>query len=183
MKKIVVSVLGYDRPGIVASISQVLFENRCNIEDVNQTILQTEFAGFFIASIPEELQEENLLSALEKSLGPTNLSVFVKPIHPVSGWTAPESAPFVLTTRGPDRLGLVVGITEVMVQFKINIANLKAVFRGGEDPLRNIMIYEVDIPMETDQVAFRQALQQRAGDLGLEISLQHRDIFEAVHRI
>lgn len=183
MKKIVVSVLGYDRPGIVASVSRVMFENRCNIEDVSQTILQTEFAGVFIASIPEDLQEEDLLSCLEERLAPMDLSVLLKTVRAVGEWTAPESAPFVLTTRGPDRLGLVVGITEVMARFGINITNLKAVFRGGEDPLRNIMIYEVDIPVETDQRIFREALQERAKELGLEISLQHRDIFEAIHRI
>ncbi len=183
MKKIVVSVLGYDRPGIVASVSKVMFENRCNIEDVSQTILQTEFAGVFIASIPEELQEEDLLSCLEERLAPMDLSVLLKPMRAVGDWMAPERAPFVLTTRGPDRLGLVVGITEVMVRFGINITNLKAVFRGGEDPLRNIMIYEVDIPVETDQHGFREALQERARELGLEFNLQHRDIFEAIHRI
>jgi glycine cleavage system transcriptional repressor len=183
MKKIVVSVLGYDRPGIVASVSRVMFENQCNIEDVSQTILQTEFAGVFIASIPEDLQEENLLSCLEEKLAPMELSVLLKPMQALGEWAAPESAPFVITTRGPDRLGLVVGITEVMVRFRVNITNLKAVFRGGEDPLRNIMIYEVDIPVETDQHAFREALLERAKELGLEISLQHRDIFEAIHRI
>jgi len=183
MKKIVVSVLGYDRPGIVASVSTVMFENRCNIEDVSQTTLQTEFAGVFIASIPEELREEDLLSCLEERLAPMELSVLLKPMRAAGDWTAPESAPFVLTTRGPDRLGLVVGITQVMVRFGINITHLKAIFRGGEDPMRNIMIYEVDIPVETDQHAFREALQERAKELGLDFSLQHVDIFEAIHRI
>jgi glycine cleavage system transcriptional repressor len=45
------------------------------------------------------------------------------------------------------------------------------------------MIYEVDIPATIDQSAFRQALRRRAEDLGLELSLQHRDIFEAIHRV
>ena len=53
MKKVVISVLGTDRPGIVAAVSRILLENRCNIEDVAQTILQTEFTGIFIASIPK----------------------------------------------------------------------------------------------------------------------------------
>ena len=47
MKKIIVSVLGHDRPGIIAAVSEVLFRNGCNIEDVSQTILQTAFAGAF----------------------------------------------------------------------------------------------------------------------------------------
>jgi glycine cleavage system transcriptional repressor len=183
MEKIVISVLGYDRPGIVASVSKMLFESGCNIEDVSQTTLQTEFSGVFIASMPQELHEEDLLARLEEGLAPMGLSVLLKGLQAPGEWKPPKSEPFVITTMGPDRLGLVAGITEVMARFGVNITNLKAVFRGGENPQHNVMIYEVDIPVEIDQHAFREALHERAKELGLEISLQHRDIFEAVNRI
>jgi glycine cleavage system transcriptional repressor len=45
------------------------------------------------------------------------------------------------------------------------------------------MIYEVDTPADIDHKAFRQALRERAAALGLVLSLQHRDIFEAIHRV
>jgi glycine cleavage system transcriptional repressor len=45
------------------------------------------------------------------------------------------------------------------------------------------MIYEVDLPLDTDQIAFRHALRQRAEELGLDLSLQHRDVYLAVHRV
>ncbi|MDY0040108.1 MAG: ACT domain-containing protein [Desulforhabdus sp.] len=183
MEKIVISVLGYDRPGIVAAVSRLLFEHECNIEDVSQTILQTEFAGVFVASLPEQLQEQDLLSSLQTELGKMGLSVHLKKLTPPGEWSTPESEPFVITTIGPDRLGLVAGMTDVMYGFGINITNLKAVFRGGEDPLNNVMIYEVNVPVATDQRAFRAALQERAKELDLDVSLQHRDIFEAIHRV
>ena len=91
--------------------------------------------------------------------------------------------PFVVTTMSADRLGLVAGIAEVMANFGANITNLKAVFRGGDDPRRNVMIYEVDVPVEIDHQAFRYALRKRADDLELDLSLQHRDIFEEIHRL
>ena len=53
MEKWVVSVLGGDRPGIVAQVASCLAEFGCNIEDCNQTILQTEFAAIFIVTAPE----------------------------------------------------------------------------------------------------------------------------------
>ena len=96
---------------------------------------------------------------------------------------APPSEPFVITTLGPDRPGLVAGITELLVRFGINISNLKAVFRGGRNPQENTMIYEVDIPVAVDQNIFREALYERGRELGLDVSLQHREIFEAIHRI
>ena len=119
MKKVVISVLGFDRPGIVAAVSRILLEHRCNIEDVSQTILQTEFAGIFIASMPEGKSEENLLVALQDRLNPLGLSVLVKEMKDSVAWIPRENEPFVITTIGPDRLGLVAGITEVLVMFGI----------------------------------------------------------------
>lgn len=184
MKKIVISVLGTDRPGIVAAVSRILLENSCNIEDVSQTILQTEFTGIFIASIPEYLQPKDLLMQLQTNLEPLGLHLMVKLLEATDQPPAPPiSEPFVITTTGPDRLGLVAGITEVIARFRANITNLRAAFRGGDDPCRNTMIYEVDVPAITDPQSFQKALRERAKSLGLELSLQHRDIFEAIHRI
>jgi glycine cleavage system transcriptional repressor len=183
MSKIVLSVLGYDRPGIIAAVTKILLGLRCNIEDVSQTTLQTEFVGVFIASKPDHLSDEELRSSLQEELSPMGLTVVLKPMQGESGWKAPPSEPFIITTLGPDRLGLVAGITEVLARFGINITNLKAVFRGTDDPRRNVMIYEVDVPVAVDHHAFRKELRERAGELGLDISVQHRDIFEMVHRV
>jgi glycine cleavage system transcriptional repressor len=183
MKKIIISVLGHDRPGIIAAVSEELFQSGCNIEDVSQTILQTEFAGVFIASVPESLTSDDLLARLRKKLDPTGLSVLLSEMESTGVWESPSSEPFVITTLGPDRPGLVAGITGLLASFGINISNLKAVFRGGDNPTANTMIYEVDIPTALDMNRFRGALYQRGRELGLDVSLQHREIFEAIHRV
>lgn len=184
MEKVVLSVLGTDRPGIVAAVSSVLIEYGCNVEDVSQTILQGEFVGIVIASVPDQTGFDDLRQALDQALDPLDLHVMMKQLE-ASSPSKPltESEPFVVVTTGPDRLGLVAGITEIMARFDVNITQLKAAFRGGDDPHRNTMIYEVDVPLETDPQGFRLALRQRADELGLTLSLQHRDIFEALHRI
>ena len=183
MQKIVVSILGYDRPGIIAAVSRILFEFGCNLEDVTQTILQTEFVGIFIGSKPDWVTIEELRAGLDAELAPHGLSALVKSVQKAGEWTPPPSEPFVITTVGPDRPGLVAGITEVMARFKINIAGLRAVFRGTDQPEHNVMIYEVDIPLSIDQKAFRRELNGRAEELRLDISIQHRDVFETIHRV
>lgn len=183
MRKIIVTVLGYDRPGIVAAVSKALLDLQCNIEDVSQTILQTEFAGIFIVSMPPGMNKEELQAGMESRLSAEGLAVYVKEMQPVETTIAPETEPFVITTVGPDRLGLVAGITGLLAEYRINITQLKAAFRGGDDPRRNIMIYEVDIPVAIDHHAFRAALYARGRDLGLDVSLQHIDIFRQIHRI
>jgi glycine cleavage system transcriptional repressor len=179
---LVITVLGTDRPGIVAAVSRVLFQNGCNIKDVSQTILQTEFAGIFIISVDDGVEETRLERILKEALEPGGLAVYLKKMRP-SHERLEEGEPFVITTTGPDRLGLVAGITEVLAGRGINIVNLRAVFRGGKDPAKNMMIYEVEIPRSLDRRAVRDALSERAAELGLDISIQHRDIFEQINRI
>ena len=184
MDKAVIAILGKDRPGIVAAVSKVLFEQDCNIENVSQTTLQFVFAGIFIISLPADLSAESLHQNLAAALLPLGLEVhitlFEATTTPVS---PPQSEPYIVTTKGPDRKGLVAGISEVIARFKGNITNLQAVFKGGDAPGDNIMIYEVDVPPQTDQQALYRELKNRAQELALDIDIQHRNIFEAIHRV
>jgi glycine cleavage system transcriptional repressor len=184
MTKFIISVLAKDRPGIIAAVTRTLFESDLNIEDVSQTILQSEFCGIFIVSANDSLEQEHLLAALEKGTSHLDLQFHIKELEgKPSDWATCACEPFVLTTKGPDNKGLVAGITEVLADHNVNVTQLQAVFRGGDEPGRNIMIYEVDIPLDLDQDRLRRALKEKAGTLGLEISIQHRNIFEAINRI
>ena len=184
MNKAILSVLGQDRPGIVATITAVLAGQQCNIENVSQTILQSQFAGIFVVSIPPDFSLEVLEQGLTTEMQVLDLSVQVKAVQNQETIFFPDdSEPFIITTEGPDRIGLVAGITEIIARYGANITNLQAVFKGGDAPGDNIMIYEVDIPFKADQKAFDRDLRQRATDLSLDISIQHRNIFEAINRI
>jgi len=184
MSKAILSILGQDRPGIVAAVSKVLYEQNCNIENVSQTTLQSEFAGIFIVSMPPSLLEGALHQSLAARMTPLGLDVHITLLESkTTAVTPPESEAYIITTKGPDRKGLVAGISEVIARFEGNITNLQAVFKGGDDPGDNIMIYEVDLPPRTDQQALYQELKKRAHELSLEIDMQHRKIFEAINRI
>ncbi len=184
MQKAIISVLGKDRPGIIAAVTKVLFEQDCNIENVSQTILQNEFSGIFIVSMPGNLAFDSMCAILEKGTAGFDLHFHIKPMESDErSGPAVETEPFVITTKGPDRKGLVAKITSVMARHGINVTNLQAVFKGGNDPGANIMIYEVDIPIHLDQASLRRELNETARDLNLDISIQHKDIFRAINRI
>ena len=184
MNKVIINVLGHDRPGIVAVVARVLFEQSCNIENVSQTILQTEFSGSFIVSLPPEVRQDRLHEILIEELAYMDMHVHIASIAAAeNSFQSKASEPFVITTRGPDRKGLVAGISATIARYGVNITNLQAVFKGGDDPGNNIMIYEVDIPANTDQKAFDYELRETAASLDLNISIQHRNIFESINRI
>lgn len=184
MNKVIISVLGPDRPGIIAAVTRILFEQDCNIENVSQTILQSEFSGIFIAAIPQGMTGETLGAHLSEGLSPLKQHVFVKwlePHRPI--FDGRNADPFIITTRGPDQKGLVARITEIIARHGVNVTDLQAIFKGGSDPDANVMIYAVDIPADVDQQRLRNDLRERARQLDLKISIQHRKIFEVLNRI
>jgi glycine cleavage system transcriptional repressor len=184
MKKFIISVVGLDRPGLVAALSGALFSLDCNVENISQTLLQSVFGAILIVGGPAGLSEDALESELALRVAPLSLDVTVKPFPKEAlpdGGT--ESDPFIITTMGPDRMGLVAATTQVMAEYGVNITNLQAVFKGGGDPFNNMMIYEVMIPKALSLPDLSRALKGVTADLGLEINIQHRNIFEAMNRI
>lgn len=184
MNKVILTVIGKDRPGIISSVSEILYRLNCNIENVSQTILQTEFAGIFIVSMPGVFVAEELENEFKSSLKDENLYVHIK--HLEKAETACEEKrcePFIITTIGPDRKGLVYDISKIIADTGINISNLKAVFEGGSNPERNIMLYEVEVPVGTDMKEFSDRLRDKASELKLEVTFQHKNIFDTVNRI
>ncbi len=185
MEKIIISVVGQDRPGIVATISEALFNLDCNIENFSQTILQSVFGAILIAAAPSDVSEDTLEHSLKEAVSHLSLDVSVKrfPMAPSTGIKQDNTVPFVITTIGPDRKGLVAAITRIIADYGVNITNLQAIFKGGEDPLKNMMIYEVSVPKAVDLTDLYRNLEAKAAELDLEINIQHRQLFEAMNRI
>ena len=184
MKKFSISVLGKDRPGIIAAVTQVLFDQGFNIEDVRQTILHSEFSSIFLVSGPDDSEPDTISQWLMDATLYMDMHFHVRSLDAGSPqWTTAKCESYVITTRGPDQKGLVAQITKVLANHNVNVTQLIAAFRGGNDPDRNIMIYEVDIPLDADQQKLRDALKSKGQELNLEVSIQHKNIFEAINRI
>ena len=186
MNKTIITVLGKDRPGIIASVSTCLYELDCNVENANQMILQNEFAGFFIAEPPAGYTAESLKEAIDAKLEGENLHIHVNRMD-INGngtdFSDTEGEIFIISTIGPDRKGLVARISQILASFGANILNLKAVFKGGDEPGDNIMSYEVFITPEVDRKTLFSELKTKAAQLDLDIRIQHKNIFNTINRI
>ena len=184
-EKMMIAIFGQDRPGIVARVSGLLAGMGCNIEDATQTILHGRFAGMFVIQpVQENLVEERILGALEEGFQGEELTFWVSPLEEATLTKPVQEAtdPFVITTIGPDQIGLVAGVTGVLARFGVNITALRANVKA-KDVSQWVMIYEVDVPKSVDRGRFREALYGKAQELDQRLSLQHRDIFETVHRV
>jgi glycine cleavage system transcriptional repressor len=184
MSKAAVTVMASDRPGIVCEVSRLLASLNCNIEDISQTVLQEEFAGIFIVALPEGLDCDRLDAALKEGLQPLGFHPFTKPVREKQPREEAEAGePFVVVSIGPDRVGLIAALTCVMKEHGVNIVNLQFVNRSPSFPGHTVTIYEVDVPPSVDLAGFTQRITQEAEGAGLEISVQHKRIFEDICRI
>ena len=49
--KAIVTVIGKDKPGIIAKVSTALAENEVNIEDISQTLMQDNFTMLMLCDL------------------------------------------------------------------------------------------------------------------------------------
>ena len=183
MNKFVLSVIGKDKPGILAKISTILFAHGCNIEDVSQTILQTEFASIFIVLNPEGHPLDTIGAALNEALGGMGLSAHLRPMTQAAAPAPAQSQPFVITTRGVDKPGTISAVTSAIASLACNVVNFRAIITQEDGVDEMIMIFEVDMPMGVEHRQLRQVMQQVCAGFGLDVSVQHREIFETIHRV
>ncbi|MDR1578084.1 MAG: hypothetical protein LBT86_07655 [Deltaproteobacteria bacterium] len=185
MSKTIIAIVGRDRPGLVHLVSKVLATHGGNIEEVNQTTLKGQFAGLFSINAPDSLDEGLLDRALAEALTGTDLSYFVAPpASPDEPTQFPVMEPYVITLQGASSPDLIPGITQTVASFDANIDNLRALTLSDDLGVApQVLVLEISVPTTVQQRVFRQALSLTAEELGIEVNLQHRDIFEALHRL
>ncbi|MEZ4485908.1 MAG: ACT domain-containing protein [Syntrophotaleaceae bacterium] len=91
-----------------------------------------------------------------------------------------SSSRFVITVIGLDRVGIVAGVTRVMAEHSVNIADIRQTIMS--DLFTMIMLAEVK-GEDFDLAAFQQAMSTIGKELGVEIIVQHEDAFRFMHRI
>ncbi len=184
MQKLSISFLGKDGPGIVATVSTGLSKNKCNITQVTQSILGAEFAAIFIVEAADDVSIADLQASLETDLARDEHDISVLIRSAASGmWGEDHTCqPYVVTANGPDGPGLISAMARVFARHNTNIDNLKAILgHGGAN--HALFVLEVSVPEDVDPGRLHREIQCAGRELGLHVSMQHRDIFEAMHRI
>lgn len=68
-KRVIVTVIGEDRVGIIAAVAEVLAKYQVNILDISQTILQDFFTMMMIVDISKSTVSLQSLQDILKTLG------------------------------------------------------------------------------------------------------------------
>ena len=164
MPLLAVTVLGHDRPGIIADVTGALAELGGNLEDSSMTLAAR--------SLCDDARRRRRMPGRPRSsrrLQPLlqDLTVYVRPL-PDAGDVPDGGSPYVLTVHGADRAGIVSSITRVVASYGGNITDLTTRLAGG----LYVLVAEVDLPENADVDSLSRALTDVAHELGVGVSVR-----------
>ena len=160
-----ITVVGHDRPGIIARTAEVLSAYRMNLEDSSMTLLRGHFAMMLVCAgdaTPADL-EQALVAAVDSSL-----AVTVRPV-PDEDDPVPVGSTHMVTVHGADRLGIVARLAGTIAAAGGNITDLTTRLTGS----LYVLVAEVDLPPAADVARLRAALTDAGRELGVDV-VMHR---------
>jgi glycine cleavage system transcriptional repressor len=160
-----ITVLGHDRPGIIAETTRILADLGLNIEDSTMTLLRGHFAMTLICA--GDRATADIESALAGLTEDGSLTVSVREVPEEPGHEAVGST-YVLTVHGGDRAGIVSTLVGEVARVGGNITDLTTRLAGD----LYVLIAEVDLPPGSDVGGLQAALRRAGDELGVGVTLR-----------
>lgn len=163
MATLAITVLGHDRPGIIADVTAALALRDGNVEDSAMTLLGGFFAWTLVVSTqtPAEEVEADLAFLASDDLVVNVFGVTQPPV------ASAASVPFVISVHGADRVGIVSGITAAIASYGGNVTDLQTRLGSG----LFIVVAEADFPPGTDAEQLRSALRAVGAEVGVDVAV------------
>jgi len=165
VNELAITVIGHDRPGIIADVAEILAGLGMNLTDSTMTRLRGHFAMTLVC-VGEPVADE-----VEAALSPlTSDGALLSTVRRVGSEAdrPPTGGHYVLTVHGADRLGIVATVARALAEFGGNVTDLTTRLTGT----LYVLIAEVDLPGGTDLEAVHQRLAGVAGALGVDVTLR-----------
>jgi glycine cleavage system transcriptional repressor len=160
MTSLAITVVGHDRPGIIAQAAEVLSQCGMNLEDSSMTLLRGHFAMTLICA--GEANAAQIEAALQPLVN-DSLDVTVREV-PQEPQIPPLGSTYLVTVHGADRLGIVARLASVIAEAGGNITDLTTRLSGT----LYVLLAEVDLPGSTDV----ESLQARLADVSKELAVE-----------
>lgn len=165
--RIVLTVIGDDRAGLVEALSEVISEHGGNWERSQLAELAGKFAGIVVVSVPAE-RTDALTDAMRRLDGLLDVSA-----HPALQETASAGPDLTIELLGNDRPGIVREVSSVLHRHHLSIESLETETR--EAPMAGGLLFEahiaVRIPANTDTGLIRADLERLAAELLVDITV------------
>lgn len=168
MSLLTVTVIGHDRPGIIADVTAGLADLGLNLEDSSMTLLRGHFAMTLVCA------GDTSVGQVERALAPLaadgTLLVTVRSV-PAERSSSGSGTPYLLTVHGGDRPGIVSAVTRVLADAGGNIVDLTTRLTGD----MYLLVAEVDVPQSVDTESLARRLAATGDDLGVQVALSRQE--------
>ncbi len=170
------SAIGSNRPGIVADLSELIYECDCNLEDSSMTVLGSEFAVLLLLSGVGDDVAERLSTACKRIEWEKRLTVFFRPLDEAPATVAASDHPveLALQVTGADKAGIVARVSRCLADHGINIRHMESQSRpepGSGSPVYTMKI-QMEAPADLDEPSLRQRLDAIGGEIYVDINLE-----------
>ncbi len=169
----IMTAFGKDRPGIAADVTEVLYENGCNLENTSMTLLAGEFTLILLFTTALEGSQETLTKACRRLEQEKSISAFLRPLEKRE--TQPEHGFFTqsLHVEGLDQAGIVYKVSRFLAKTQVNIVNLKSTVKPSPESGTTMYVMDilVQIPNGTDMAPLEKGLTDVADELNVDITV------------
>jgi len=169
----IMTAFGKDRPGIVADVTRILYENGCNLEDTTMSMLDDEFTINLLFSSTKSNIEAILSDACRELEEQKKISAFIRPIAGRHSAVQKGDYQCTIHVEGLDQAGIVYKVSQFLAKRSLNIVDLKSTVKTT--PESGTALYLMDIHVqapETTQLAdIEEGLNMVAEQLNVEITV------------
>jgi glycine cleavage system transcriptional repressor len=172
-QRFIMTAFGQDRPGIVADVTGILYENGCNLEDTSMTLLAGEFTLILLFTAGSAEVAAPLSKACRRLEQEKGISAFLRPLEPQES-VKPGKAFFTssLHVEGLDQAGIVYKVSRYLADHSINIVDLKSAVKASPESgtAMYVMDIRVQIPTDTAMEPLASGLRAVADELNVDIT-------------
>jgi glycine cleavage system transcriptional repressor len=167
-----VTVIGKDRPGIVADATEILYRLGCNVEDSSCTMLGGDFAMILIVSHERPFVKSRLADEF-RAFHDMGLSAYIRPLHGDEVcYHAPQGELCLVSVYGSDKPGIVYRVTKALADMGVNITDLNTRLIGSKDEPVYVMMLEAALPEGVTIEEAEGLLEKLRMELNVEISVR-----------
>jgi len=167
-----VSIVGADKKGLCAKVTEIFAKNKINIIDAEETVMRGYFIMHFLVDCRNV--QSNKLKKISKSLKKIadELNVEMN-IRKHNEKEHSKRNIFYITTLGKDRPGIIYEFSKLFSSLNLNIERMQMIVRGDI----SVTEYMVSFP---SSISFRDAkakIYEKANEIGFDAIIQSRNFF------
>lgn len=172
MHHFALTIVGRDRPGIVAQATEILFNLGCNIADSSCSILGGQFAMILILAHAEFDSRDSFGEAF-KPLEDADLTVALRVLKPGGERHQKITGDLcMISVYGADQPGIVYRVAQILGEKKVNITDLNTKLVGTDQRPVYVMIIEAALPEGIEEEDVNAWLAPIRDELQVDITVR-----------